>query len=165
VNELHVRAMTRPEYDEFLARQIPQYAQAHIRAGTWTPDEAERMAADQFRQLLPDGPDTRDTLLRTAETPDGHRVGLIWIALNRPGAPPGSAWIFDIEVDPARRGEGWGRALLRAGEQDAARHGATSIALNVFGDNTTARHLYDTSGYETAALTLRKDLPAPQDAS
>ncbi len=42
---------------------------------------------------------------------------------------------------------------------DAARElGATSIALNVFGHNTTAISLYDSLGYAVTAQQMKRDL-------
>ncbi len=83
-------------------------------------------------------------------------LGLVWIALDRPRA--GHAWIYDIEINSEHRGKGYGRALLQATEQESVRHGAKSLSLNVFGTNTVARGLYETSGYEIAAAIMRKDL-------
>jgi ribosomal protein S18 acetylase RimI-like enzyme len=159
MDKLRLRPMTAAEYDAFLAREVPRYAQSHVTAGDWSADEAERLAAEQMSRLLPDGPGTPGMLMLIGEAGPGDPVGLVWIALDRPGGPPGAAWIFYIEVIPARRGEGWGRALLRAGEQESARHGATAIGLNVFGGNAVARSLYESAGYQVASLTMRKELP------
>jgi ribosomal protein S18 acetylase RimI-like enzyme len=35
-------------------------------------------------------------------------------------------------------------------------HGAEEIGLNVFGQNTVARSLYESSGYEISSLQMRK---------
>jgi ribosomal protein S18 acetylase RimI-like enzyme len=74
--------------------------------------------------------------------------------------PPGraGAWIYDIEIVRERRGEGYGRRLLRAVEQLAAERGATTIGLNVFGGNAVARGLYESCGFEVSSLQMRKAL-------
>ena len=74
-------------------------------------------------------------LLLVAETPDGDYLGLVWLAIERQPGRGGGAWIYDIEISPEHRGKGFGRALLAAGEREAAHHGADSIGLNVFGGN------------------------------
>ena len=43
-------------------------------------------------------------------------------------------------------------------EDEARGHGATELGLNVFGSNRVARHLYDSLGYETTAVQMRKPL-------
>ena len=85
-------------------------------------------------------------------------MGVVWVALDR---RPGEAWIYDIEVNAEQRGKGYGRALLQAAEEEAARHGSKAIGLNVFGTNTVARQLYESSGYQITALNMRKELGAP----
>jgi ribosomal protein S18 acetylase RimI-like enzyme len=96
-------------------------------------------------------------LLLMAETIGGEAVGHAWVELRRPSVG-GDAWIFDIEVLENQRGKGFGRALLRATEREAAAHGVTTMGLNVFGANTVARGLYESSGYETVTLQMRKRL-------
>ncbi|KQN41066.1 N-acetyltransferase [Frigoribacterium sp. Leaf44] len=45
-------------------------------------------------------------------------------------------------------------------EQAAARHGAETLGLNVFGYNEVARHLYESLGYETTAVQMKKPVTA-----
>ena len=86
-----------------------------------------------------------------------ERVGLGWFEL-RQRASGVSAWIYDIQVDGDRRGQGWGAALLEALHDAARELGATSMTLNVFGDNPTAIRLYETSGYTVTAQQMKRDL-------
>jgi ribosomal protein S18 acetylase RimI-like enzyme len=154
---LQLRSMTVAEFETFRARLVPEYAAAHVRAGNWAAGQAETLAARQLDDLLPAGPDTPGMLLLVASTSGGEPVGLVWVALDR---RPGEAWIYDIQVNPEQRGKGYGRALLQAAEQEAAQHGSKAIGLNVFGTNTVARQLYESSGYEITAINMRKQLGA-----
>lgn len=148
--------MTPDEFSSFRARLIPSYAAERVHAGDWGAAEAEEKAARRVDELLPSGAVSPGMLLRTAEAADGRAVGMVWVALDRP--QPGATWIYYIEVEPAHRGKGYGRSLLRAAEQECARQGATSIGLNVFGGNISARTLYETSGYQITAMNMRKSL-------
>jgi ribosomal protein S18 acetylase RimI-like enzyme len=156
MEQLRLRPMSAAVFQTFRARLIPAYAAEHVWAGDWTADQAETLAARQVSDLLPEGPGTPGMLLLMADTPGGEPVGLVWVALDRPR--PGEAWIYDIEVNQEHRGKGHGRALLHAAEQEAARHGSTAIGLNVFGANTVARGLYESSGYQITAVNMRKEL-------
>jgi ribosomal protein S18 acetylase RimI-like enzyme len=158
MDDLRVRPMTQDEFDVFLARLVKDYAADHVRAGNWSPEEAEERAAQQTAELLPAGLDTPGTLLLVAENAAGEPVGHVWVALERQPGSGGGAFIYDIDVLEAQRGKGYGRALLQAAERETARHGAPSIALNVFGPNTVARRLYESAGYETTSLQMRKSL-------
>ncbi len=158
MDRLQLRSMTAAEFDTYRARLVPEYAAEHVRAGDWAADQAETLATRQLNDLLPAGPDSPGMLLLVASTSGGEPVGLVWVALDRPRA--GEAWIYDIQVNPEHRGKGYGRALLEAAEQEAARHGSQAIGLNVFGTNAVARRLYESSGYEITAMNMRKELGA-----
>lgn len=153
---VHLEAMSQDEYDGMMGRLLPSYAQNHVEAGTWTADEALDRARAQTDELLPDGINTADALLRTARNEDGDIVGRVWIGLGR--VQRTAAWIYEIEIDEQHRGGGFGRALLAAAEAEAAAHGATSIGLNVFGPNQVARDLYTSAGYEITSMLMRKPL-------
>jgi ribosomal protein S18 acetylase RimI-like enzyme len=70
------------------------------------------------------------------------------------------AFLYDIEVEPAHRGAGYGRALLALGEDAVRGHGLAAIELNVFGGNARALRLYESSGYRVITQQLRKTLAA-----
>lgn len=146
--------MTAAEFKIYRARLIPAYAADNVQAGDWDPDQAETLAARETDNLLPEGPQTAGMLLLAAENENGEQVGQVWIALNRSGH--GDAWIYDIEISPEHRGQGYGRALLQAAEEQARQHGASTVGLNVFGANTVARNLYESSGYQVTSLAMRK---------
>jgi ribosomal protein S18 acetylase RimI-like enzyme len=158
MTDLRLRPATDAEFGAWRARHNAQYAAEKVAAGDWTAGEADSLAAEQTDHLLPEGPRTPGMLVLTSETPEGEPVGMAWVALDRDR--PGAAWIYHIEVSSGQRGKGYGRALLRAAEQYSARHGATEIGLNVFGPNTVARRLYESSGYEITAINMRKQLAA-----
>ncbi len=148
--------MTAVEFDSYRERAIKEYAAQHVRAGNWSLDRAEELAANQTDDLLPDGVDTRGMVLLVAETEDAGRIGIVWVALEHERTS--GAWIYDIEIVPEQRGRGYGRALLRAVEREVDKRGGTTIGLNVFGGNAVARHLYESSGYEITSLHMRKRL-------
>jgi methyltransferase (TIGR00027 family) len=155
--EVRLRPMTPAEFEAWRDPLIREYAADHVRAGSWTPAEAEAKAAAQLAELLPAGVDTPGVLVVVGENPAGERIGVLWLALER---QPGSqvAYIYDIEIDARQRGQGYGRELLRAAEHEAVKHGATSIALNVFGGNQVARNLYESAGYEPTMIQMHKPL-------
>jgi ribosomal protein S18 acetylase RimI-like enzyme len=159
--ELHLRTMTPREFAIFRTRLVRDYAAEHVRAGNWSVEESEILAAEQTDHLLPLGLDTPGILLLVAETPEGDPVGHVWVALDRRPGSGGGAWIYDIEVASDRRGQGYGRALLQAAENETARRGVSAIGLNVFGSNAVARRLYESSGYGVTTMQLRKELRTP----
>lgn len=154
--------MTEAEFEVLKTRLVREYAADHVRAGNWTAEEAQARAADQTGELLPQGLRTPGVSWLVAETDAGKPIGHVWIG-RRPQGDATSAWIYSIEIDPDERAQGYGRALLAAAETEAARLGFTSLGLNVFGPNTIARNLYESSGYEVASLQMRKELAPPAE--
>lgn len=148
--------MTQEEYDAWREQSVRDYAAEIARSRDLDPESAAAQSAGEFAQLLPDGLASTDMHLWTAVV-DGEAVGMAWIEL-RQRASGVSAWIYDISLHAGHRGRGLGRQLLDS-LHDAARDlGASSMALNVFGDNTTAIRLYETSGYAVTAQQMRRDL-------
>jgi hypothetical protein len=68
MDELVVRHMTDAEFSAFRERAIRQYAASHVRAGNWSPELAEELAARETDGLLPEEPHTAGMLLLVAET-------------------------------------------------------------------------------------------------
>lgn len=87
------------------------------------------------------------------ETP----VGTLWLAQRREG--DGGEWyVYDIELDEEFRGRGLGRQTMQAAEDYVRAQGGRRLGLNVFGPNVIARTLYESLGFKTMAIGMRKDL-------
>lgn len=153
---LVLRPMSQEEYVAYRADAEHDYAQHVARAGDLDPVAAARRAADDYARLLPDGLASPAQHLWTAEVA-GEPVGLGWIEL-RTRASGLPAWVYDVQVRPERRGQGWGRALMEALHAAAAGLGAESVALNVFGHNAPAIALYDSLGYVVTSQQMRLGL-------
>lgn len=149
--------MTPAEFEPYLARLAVEYGAEQATSGRWRPDEATTRAAAEMREELPQGLATPGHLIYVAVDAEGE-VGVLWLGLSNPRGIPDLAWINDIEVREERRGRGLGRALLAEAERVAREHGVGWLGLNVFGTSTAARALYESAGYETTTVQMRKRL-------
>lgn len=143
-DRVRLEPMTHEQYDAYRAVSDEGYAQDVFASGGFATIEAARAsAAEQLLALLPDGLDSTGHHLWHAVA-DGRDVGLLWIWLD-------GAWgyIYDIWMDEALRGQGYGTGTLRAGANAARDAGAAYLGLNVFGQNDGARRLYERSGYDS----------------
>lgn len=154
--DLRLRPMSEEEYVVWRARSEREYAVEIATSRDLDADAATAQSAGEFAALLPDGLASLDMHLWTAVVDDAP-VGIGWFEL-RQRASGVSAWIFDISLDEERRGQGLGRGLLEALHGAARELGATSMTLNVFGDNATAIRLYESSGYAVTAQQMRREL-------
>lgn len=140
----------------WLERGREEYTEDLIAAGR-RPEDARRQAAESLDGSFPSGvPLPGHTVFEVVDG-GGAAVGHLWIGPDTSG-DPGYWWVWDITIDADRRGEGFGRAAMLLGEKYAREQGAHTLGLNVFGFNTRARGLYESLGYETASIRMRKKL-------
>jgi ribosomal protein S18 acetylase RimI-like enzyme len=67
---------------------------------------------------------------------------------------PSTAHIAQLAVDPAHRGQGWGRRLVRAAGRAAFLRGYTQMTLLVSASNDAANALYAGEGFQDRATFL-----------
>ena len=128
-----------------LARLLPQLSQS---APAPTPAEVAEMVASPT------------TTVFVARGDDGGIIGTLTLATFR--IPSGiRAWIEDVVVDDAARGQGAGAALTRAALAKAADLGARTVELTSRASRVAANQLYQRLGF-AAAPDQRLPLPAPR---
>jgi len=88
---------------------------------------------------------------------DNTIVGYLWIGPMSDGALD-TWWIWDIQINAERRGQGLGRDTMALAEEAVTGFGGSSIGLNVFRYNSAAIHLYESVGYETRSQRMFKAL-------
>ena len=157
---LRVEPMTDAELASYLQVSLEGYVRQRVDLGGERPHElARRIAEEQYAGFFPDGvPAEGHVLFTGSDAGTGATVGRLWLhARQRQGAGT-SVWVYFVEVDEGRRGQGWGRALMTYAEQWARERGSSEIGLNVFGGNTAARRLYTSLGYGERSVTMSRRL-------
>ncbi|MET9540908.1 GNAT family N-acetyltransferase [Streptomyces sp. NPDC006553] len=151
-----VRPMTEAEYVAWEARAKEGFARSWIDRGV--PEEQARAKAESSHaKYLPDGLATPGIAIHVIVR-DGRPAGFLWTG--RIELEPGrwAAFVYDIEVDEAHRGHGYGRALMLLAERVAREAGETLLGLHVFAGNTPAIRLYESLGYRTTYVNSAKGL-------
>jgi ribosomal protein S18 acetylase RimI-like enzyme len=150
--------MTQGEFDEYLSTAVDEYVRTTARAVSRPVEDVEERARKDFEELLPRGLESANQHLFTARLATaGAPVGMVWIGMTE--RPSGwSAYIYDISVRADSRGQGIGRKLLEAVEAKSLELGASRIGLNVWGYNTVARSLYESSGFQLGGIGMYKIL-------
>jgi GNAT superfamily N-acetyltransferase len=150
-----IRPLREDEYDAFIVRGMAFYVDDMVRAGI-DRDVAQAKADKDFPQLLPDGLATSDHYMYAIED-EGRFAGYLWLC-DRDGELGHSLFVYAVEVDEEFRGRGLGRTAMVFAEQEARRLGIDRVALNVFGGNAVARHLYLSLGYRETAVHMEKPI-------
>lgn len=142
------RPLTDAEFASWRVDAVERYAR------TWTerglPEDLARARSDaDHREKLPDGPATRGAWLRALAV-DGAAVGHVWVAERTPRPGERDAYVYDVCVAEAHRGQGYGRALMLVAEQIAHAAGVPVLGLHVAAGNAPAAGLYASLGYRPA---------------
>ncbi len=152
-----MRPMTRAEWDEWMPRQMAGYAEHIAASGAMSEADARAKAEADTARSFHGGFATPGQLVFRLMAGD-KAAGWLWLAVPGPDPDRLMAWVYNIEVDPAFRGRGYGRAAMRLAEDEARFQGMTSLGLNVHGQNTVARSLYESLDYQVTALQMKKPL-------
>jgi GNAT superfamily N-acetyltransferase len=112
------------------------FAPPGSRPAAWDPTRA--LVA--LRQAI----ESHDACVLVAEAEDGNLVGFCTAYQDLHSVRFGyRAWIEDLAVDPARRSEGIGKALLDAAKDWARERGATHLELDSGEARTDAHRFYE----------------------
>jgi ribosomal protein S18 acetylase RimI-like enzyme len=152
------RPMTADEVAAYFATAVEAFAEETMAADPLLGrEDALESSRRMHDQILPRGAETPGHDFLVAEDAgDGRRVGHAW--LFREGR---AGFVYDVEVDEAERGRGYGRALMDLAAGHCRELGLEVLGLNVFGHNAVARGLYDALGYAVVdeAVQLRLSRP------
>ncbi len=122
---------------------------------------------DHGSHILPDANGTaiRESILRhivgdtlLVARADGDIVGFVMFAIQQGTYEQDvtRGVVENLYVEPGRRSEGIGRALLETAHESLAERGADVVALDVMADNDEARTLYRRLGYTPHRLELER---------
>jgi ribosomal protein S18 acetylase RimI-like enzyme len=131
-----------------------EYVESRILAGE-TREVAEAKAAASTAEHFSGGV-LLDTHRLFEVVAEDAVVGFLWIGPT--SVSPSDWWVWDIEIHEPYRRKGYARAALELGHAEAKRLGAASIGLNVFGYNTGAKELYESLGYSTTSIQMKREL-------
>lgn len=143
-------------FEHWLERSTREYIRDLIATGQSGP--RTEAAARQTMQLAFKGgaPTGANAVFDVVDDGLGI-VGYLWVGTDA-SDDPSSWWIWGILIEDEFRGRGFGKSAMLLAENYARSQGAATLGLNVFGFNTTARQLYESVGYETTSLKMRKTL-------
>jgi ribosomal protein S18 acetylase RimI-like enzyme len=148
--DLRLRAMSAEDLARYIVRGTEEYVGELVRSGM--PEAEARINAEEgIGAASPGGVPANDNEM--FDVLDGEQaVGHLWLG----PLSPATWYVMDIEIRDEFRRRGYGRAVMLLAEQVARAHGAQYLGLNVFGHNPNARALYESLGYETQSVRMRK---------
>lgn len=150
------RPMNEEEYARWAATSVQDYAQDWIDRGV-PREQALRKSEIDHASNLPDGlasPGVAFHVLLHGDSAIGH----VWVARRELAPGETIGYVFDVSVNEAHRGRGYGRALMHRAEEITLEAGQDRLGLHVFAANTPALRLYESLGYAVTQYNLGKPL-------
>ena len=127
-----------PEIHEAMGRLIPQLARS---AAPMSEADVQRFLSQDSVHLFAFRPDEADA--------QGNRPILGMLSLVAFEIPTGvRAWVEDVVVDEAARGQGAGFALVEAAVEHAKKVGARTVDLTSRPSREAANRLYQRAGFQ-----------------
>jgi ribosomal protein S18 acetylase RimI-like enzyme len=150
-----LRWMTADEIAAYFSDAVETFADETMAADPSLTREAALVNAREVHErILPQGVDTPGhDFLVALDAATGRRIGITWLFHQER-----AAFVYDVEVDAAERGKGYGRALMDAAAERLRGLGMEVLGLNVFGHNHVAHALYDALGYRVVDRSLNLPL-------
>ncbi|MGP9605807.1 GNAT family N-acetyltransferase [Glutamicibacter sp. 287] len=153
---IRLAALDPAGFPAWMERSASEYAADLVSLGS-TSEAARSQAKLTLRAAFPTGRPSAENAVFNLIDENGSVVGYIWVGPDH-SKDPTSWWVWDIVVDSAARGRGHGKAAMLLAEDYARSRGARTLGLSVFGFNRSARGLYESLGYETTSIKMRKSL-------
>lgn len=144
------------DFPAWLKRSTTEYTADLIATGV-APTKAQEDAGRSMAGSFPASHPTDSNAVFNLSHDEYGIVGYLWVGRDT-SEDPTSWWVWDVLVDPKYRGKGFGREAMRLAETYARSRGAKTLGLSVFGFNETARGLYESLGFETTSVKMRKAL-------
>lgn len=153
---MRVRAITDDELPDYISTTMREYAEDKHNNGGIPLEQAHAEASREAEQLFPGGRLAPGHAVFIATDDAGSRVGRLWMAPR--GESTDVAFIYDIQVEAAARGNGYGRAIMQEAARWSRDNGYSTLALHVFGGNSVAINLYESLGFVTTDRMMKLEL-------
>ncbi|WP_164863691.1 GNAT family N-acetyltransferase [Agromyces sp. LHK192] len=149
-----------PKGPEEIAAWLPvamrEYEEARLESGD-SPENADAAREQSEQQFFPDGRLVDGHLLFTIEL-GGEDAGWLWLGPWAASQATEDWWVYDLRVRDEFQRRGIARVVMERADAIARDRGARSLGLNAFATNIPAITLYESLGYLTMALHMRKEL-------
>lgn len=127
--EVQLREMSMEEFKIFFENSIFDYANDLVKPSGITMDEARIQAQGEFAEMLPNGFETKDNVLRViVDAAEEKSVGVIWYLLEMTNGIK-QVFLSDFIIKEEERRKGYASAALIEMERDAQRNGCAESVI------------------------------------
>jgi len=156
VDAIQLAPMPAKDVQPYIDQLIPGYASDRSKADGISFADAQDEAVRQAGALLTEGVETfGHHFFNAVRGGSQERIGRAWIHTD---PKTKLAYLHDILINEPNRRRGYGKKMICLLEHVAAQYNCDQLSLNAFAHNSGARALYESLGFETVALRMRKSV-------
>lgn len=145
--EVQLREMSKDEFKIFFENSIFDYANDLMKSSNITMDEARIQAQGEFEEMLPNGLETKDNVLRIiVDVAEQKTVGIIWYLFEMTDDIK-QVFLSDFIIKEEERRKGYASITLIEMERDARKNGCAESIIYVWKNNPPGINLYTKCGY------------------
>ena len=145
--EIQLREMSLEEFKIFSENSIFDYANDLVKSSNITMDEARIQAQGEFEEMLPNGLETKDNVLRIiVDVAEQKTVGIIWYLFEMTDDIK-QVFLSDFIIKEEERRKGYASAALIEMERDAQKNDCAESIIYVWKHNLPGINLYTKCGY------------------
>lgn len=134
------------EFRLFAKWSVRNYADNLIISGTKKFRlKAIKTAKDEFKDVFPDGADSKDNYLYVVINKNDEKIGVI--GYQKSPFEENAAFVTENIIKEDFRGKGYGKSAFLKLQKDAQEKGFSKMVLNVFKHNTVAYSMYINCGF------------------
>ena len=135
------------EFKVFAKWSVRNYADNLIKSGAEKfRFKAIKTAKGEFKDVFPDGADTKDNYLYIVKNENDDNIGVI--GYQKSPFEENAAFVTENVIKEDFRGMGYGKSAFLKLQQNAYQNGFSKMVLNVFKHNTVAYSMYINYGFK-----------------
>ena len=147
--KVQLRKMSKDEFDIFSENSINDYTNDLMKSSDITMDEARIQAQGEFEEMLPNGLETQNNVLRIIVDVDEQKaVGTIWYLFEMTEGVK-QVFLSDFIIKEEERRKGYASSALAEMEQYARQNDCSESIIYVWKHNLPGINLYTKCGYVT----------------
>lgn len=153
-----LKKMTQTAFEQFERHAIADYQKQKMIAEHLSEDTAATLSRTSHEELLKNGLETPNHFLFSViESASNNNIGYVWFGLQEIGKHK-RVYIYNLTLDEAHRGKGYGSQLMALIEKAAKELDAHDLKLHVFSHNKVAQNLYKKMSFQSAGIMMIKKL-------
>ncbi len=156
--QLRFQPMSNEEFQSYLRRVVPEYANEFVHTGNWHPDEAVNRAREQFMRIFPKGPQSPNQILYTIwDVEKKITIGMLWYTIDDSRLNK-MAFLSDFFIHMEHHNQGYEDAALALLENELRQQNIHRMEVNIFAHNLPEKALYEKNGFQPVSLYLGKNI-------